>query len=100
MGVSGLERAYEDILSQSGDLRTVTCTTTAQGSLMTGTGPELQTVSGSRQGVQLTLDANLQRACEGIAAMDMERGCILVMDTATGDILASVSMPEFDPDDW
>lgn len=99
VGVSGLERAYEDILSQSGDLRTVTCTTTAQGSLMTGTGPELQTVSGSRQGVQLTLDANLQRACEGIAAMDMERGCILVMDTATGDILASVSMPEFDPDD-
>lgn len=99
VGVSGLERAYEDILSQSGDLRTVTCTTTAQGSLMTGTGPELQTVSGSRQGVQLTLDANLQRACEGVAAMDMERGCILVMDTATGDILASVSMPEFDPDD-
>lgn len=99
VGVSGLERAYEDILSQSGDLRTVTCTTTAQGSLMTGTGPELQTVSGSRQGVQLTLDANLQRACEGIAAMEMERGCILVMDTATGDILASVSMPEFDPDD-
>ena len=99
VGVSGLERAYEDILSQSGDLRTVTCTTTAQGSLMTGTGPELQTVSGSRRGVQLTLDANLQRACEGIAAMDMERGCILVMDTATGDILASVSMPEFDPDD-
>lgn len=99
VGVSGLELAYEDILSQSGDLRTVTCTTTAQGSLMTGTGPELQTVSGSRRGVQLTLDANLQRACEGIAAMDMERGCILVMDTATGDILASVSMPEFDPDD-
>ncbi len=99
VGVSGLERAYEDILSQSGDLRTVTCTTTAQGSLMTGTGPELQTVSGSRRGVQLTLDANLQRACEGIAAMEMERGCILVMDTATGDILASVSMPEFDPDD-
>ena len=99
VGVSGLERAYEDILSQSGDLRTVTCTTTAQGSLMTGTGPELQTVSGSRRGVQLTLDANFQRACEGIAAMDMERGCILVMDTATGDILASVSMPEFDPDD-
>lgn len=99
VGVSGLERAYEDILSQSGDLRTVTCTTTAQGSLMTGTGPELQTVSGSRQGVQLTLDANLQRACEGIAAMEMKRGCILVMDTATGEILASVSMPEFDPDD-
>lgn len=99
VGVSGLERAYEDILSQSGDLRTVSCTTTAQGSLMTGTDPELRAADGTNQGVQLTLDADLQRACEGIAAQAMDKGCILVMDTATGEILASVSMPEFDPDD-
>lgn len=99
VGVSGLERAYEDVLSQSGDLRTVSCITTAQGSLMTGTNPELQAADGTNQGVQLTLDADLQRACEGIAAQAIDKGCILVMDTATGDILASVSMPEFDPDD-
>lgn len=99
VGVSGLELAYEDVLAQAGDTRTVTCTTTAQGSLMTGTQPELQATDGTSQGVQLTLDANLQRACEGIAAQSMERGCILVMDVQTGEILASVSMPEFDPDD-
>lgn len=97
VGVSGLELAYEDVLAQAGDTRTVTCTTTAQGSLMTGTQPELQAADGTSQGVQLTLDANLQRACEGIAAQSMERGCILVMDVQTGEILASVSMPEFDP---
>lgn len=99
VGVSGLERAYEDVLSQSGDLRTVSCITTAQGSLMTGTNPELQAADGTNQGVQLTLGADLQRACEGIAAQAIDKGCILVMDTATGEILASVSMPEFDPDD-
>ena len=99
VGVSGLERAYEDVLSQSGNLRTVSCITTAQGSLMTGTNPELQAADGTNQGVQLTLDADLQRACEGIAAQAIDKGCILVMDTATGEILASVSMPEFDPDD-
>lgn len=99
VGVSGLERAYEDVLSQSGDLRTVSCITTAQGSLMTGTNPELQAADGTNQGVQLTLGADLQRACEGIAAQAVDKGCILVMDTATGEILASVSMPEFDPDD-
>lgn len=97
VGVSGLELAYDDILTQSGDERTVLCTTTAQGSLMTGTQPEVSSTSGTQQGVQLTLDANLQRACEGIAAQSMERGCIVVMETATGDVLASVSMPEFDP---
>lgn len=99
VGVSGLERAYEDVLSQSGDLRTVSCITTAQGSLMTGTNPELQAADGTNQGVQLTLGTDLQRACEGIAAQAIDKGCILVMDTATGEILASVSMPEFDPDD-
>ena len=99
VGVFGLERAYEDVLSQSGDLRTVSCITTAQGSLMTGTNPELQAADGTNQGVQLTLGADLQRACEGIAAQAIDKGCILVMDTATGEILASVSMPEFDPDD-
>lgn len=99
VGVSGLELAYEDVLAQAGAERTVCCATTAQGSLMTGTQPEVQATAGTNQGVQLTLDANLQRACEGIAAQTMERGCILVMDTETGEILASVSMPEFDPDD-
>lgn len=99
VGVSGLERAYEDVLSQSGDLRTVSCITTAQGSLMTGTNPELQAADGTNQGVQLTLGADLQRACEGIAAQAIDKGCILVMDTAAGEILASVSVPEFDPDD-
>ncbi len=98
VGVSGLELAYEDVLAQAGETRTVSCATTAQGSLMTGTRPELDSSDGTNQGVQLTLDANLQRACEGIAAQTMERGCILVMDTETGEILASVSMPEFDPE--
>nr|WP_317399713.1 penicillin-binding transpeptidase domain-containing protein [uncultured Gemmiger sp.] len=99
VGVSGLELAYDDLLAQAGDEQTVLCTTTAQGSLMTGTQPEISRTSGTQQGVQLTLDANLQRACEGIAAQSMERGCIVVMETATGDVLASVSMPEFDPED-
>lgn len=99
VGVSGLELAYDDLLAQAGDEQTVLCTTTAQGSLMTGTQPEVSSTSGTQQGVQLTLDANLQRACEGIAAQSMERGCIVVMETATGDVLASVSMPEFDPED-
>lgn len=99
VGVSGLELAYDELLAQAGDEQTVLCTTTAQGSLMTGTQPELSRTSGTQQGVQLTLDANLQRACEGIAAQSMERGCIVVMETATGDVLASVSMPEFDPEE-
>ncbi len=52
---------------------------------------------GTGHGVRLTLDADVQRACEALAAETMPRGCILVMDTATGELLASVSTPAFDP---
>lgn len=98
-GVSGLERAFDEVLSASGDRQAVLCTTTAAGTLQAGSQPRtVMLEQGTGQNVQLTLDARIQRACEGIAAQDMERGCILVMETATGQILASVSMPVYDAD--
>lgn len=98
-GVSGLEYAYEDVLSRSGDEESVTCFTTAQGRLMTENSLSLEIEEkGTGQGVLLTLDAEIQRMCEGIAGLTMDRGCILVMDTQSGDILASVSLPEYDPE--
>lgn len=97
-GVSGLEKAYDDLLAASGDARTVTCFMTAQGRLLTNTSPLVAVETpGTGQGVRLTLDADLQRACEGLATLYLPRGCLVVMDTATGEVLASVSMPSFDP---
>ena len=97
-GVSGLEYAYDDVLARAGDEAVISCVTTAQGRLLSGSKPDVQIETpGTQQGVQLTLDADIQRLCEGVAALTMERGCIVVMDTQTGEILASVSMPEYDP---
>lgn len=99
-GVSGLELAFDDLLATASDEQLVSCATTAQGSLLDGTAPALETEEhGSGLGVQLTLEAEIQRACEGIAQTTMQSGCILVADVPTGQVLASVSMPEFDPCD-
>ena len=99
-GVAGLEYAYDDLLYQTGDASLVECVTTAQGRLLTGTDPVLHTqAKGTGQDVQLALDAEIQRACEGIAQQYLPRGCIVVADAADNGILASVSMPEFTPGD-
>ena len=97
-GSSGLERAYDTLLTAAGDKRSVTCLMTAQGRLLADTSPAVVVEEpGTGHGVRLTLDADVQRACEALAAETMPRGCILVMDTATGELLASVSTPAFDP---
>ncbi|MFR4340604.1 MAG: hypothetical protein ACLT3F_07555 [Gemmiger formicilis] len=76
----------------------MTCFMTAQGRLLADTSPLVAVETpGTGQGVRLTLDADLQRACEGLATLYLPRGCLVVMDTATGEELASVSMPSFDP---
>lgn len=98
-GVSGLELACDDILSTAADEQVVECSTNAQGGLLSGTEPDVAVeLQGSGAGIQLTLDAKIQRACEGIAQTTMKQGCIVVARTADAGVAASVSMPEFDPE--
>lgn len=96
-GVSGLELAFDELLSQQRTVQSVRCATNAQGGLLAGSEPQLLTSTGQGQGVMLTLDETIQRACEGVAQKNMQQGCILVLETATAKVKASVSVPEFDP---
>lgn len=97
-GASGLEAAFDEELGRNSNGAYVECITTARGGLLEDTRPHLEKSSESREGLVLTLDKSIQRVCEGVAAEGMDTGCILVLDTATAQVLASVSMPRFDPD--
>lgn len=51
--------------------------------------------------VKLTLDARLQHHAETVLRnAGIGRGAVVVMDCANGDLLASVSVPSFDPNDF
>ena len=48
--------------------------------------------------VRLAVDARIQRAAE--AALDLDRGAVVVVDPRNGDVLALASAPGFDPNDF
>lgn len=59
-GMTGLEKAYDDLLAAAGDAQAVLCTTTARGDLLAGTTPQVQTTArGTNTAITLTLDANI-----------------------------------------
>lgn len=98
-GAAGLEKALDAILTGNGSGDVLVCSVTAQGNLRYGEAAQLVRNDSGAVGVQLTISRPLQRAAEAVAAETMSCGCILVLDTRTAAVRASVSVPGFDPAD-
>lgn len=98
-GVTGVEYAYNDLLKGGSTREDVYCVTNAQGNFIDSDEPRVLYTQGTGSGVMLTLDADIQRICEGVAAVEVDKGCVLVLESATGRVRASVSRPVFDPRD-
>ena len=97
-GAAGLEKALDAVLSGTGENSSLVCAVTAQGTLRTGETARLLQADSGALGVQLTISRPVQRAVEAVAASTMTSGCILVLDTATAAVRASVSVPGYDPE--
>ncbi|WP_432493906.1 peptidoglycan D,D-transpeptidase FtsI family protein [Kineococcus auxinigenes] len=84
-GTSGIERAMNDVLSGTADelfYRRLS-------SLLTGEEPRGASVT-------LTLDPQVQQAAWD--ALDGRKGAVVAVEPSTGDVLAMVSSPSYDPD--
>ncbi|WP_432483948.1 peptidoglycan D,D-transpeptidase FtsI family protein [Kineococcus esterisolvens] len=84
-GASGIERAMNDVLSGTADelfYRRLA-------DLLTGEDP-------AGASVTLTLDPEVQQAAWD--ALDGRKGAVVALDPSTGDVLAMVSSPSYDPD--
>ena len=93
IGKDGLERHFEERLRGVPGARRVEAT--AGGRVVRDLGTR-EDVPG--QPIQLTIDAALQDYAA--RRVGLESGSVVVMDCLTGDVLAMVSMPSFDPNSF
>lgn len=93
VGVSGVERQYNDVLMGKNGSRQA---------LVNSHGREVgrlgETEAEAGKPLKLTIDVDLQIAAE--EALEGKNGAIVAMDPRTGEILAMVSRPTFDPNDF
>jgi penicillin-binding protein 2 len=93
VGVSGVEKQYNNILMGKNGFRRA---------LVNSHGREVgrldETPAEPGKQLKLTVDLDLQIAAE--QAIEGKNGAIVAMDPHTGEILAMVSRPTFDPNDF
>ncbi|HEY6769379.1 MAG TPA: penicillin-binding protein 2 [Candidatus Sulfotelmatobacter sp.] len=93
VGVSGVERQYNTVLMGQNGFRRALVNSHGR---EVGRLDETPAVPGRQ--LKLTIDIDLQVAAE--EALEGKNGAVLAMDPRTGEILAMVSRPTFDPNDF
>ena len=93
VGVSGVERQYNTVLMGTNGSRQALVNSHGR---EVGRLGETEAVPGKQ--LKLTIDIDLQIAAE--QALEGRNGAIVAMDPRTGEILAMVSRPTFDPNDF
>lgn len=99
-GESGIERVYDDWLSSASGKLTVTCRINAAGRSLDAARQEVvDSTANSNRGVMLTIDSHIQNIAETSAAKYIDCGAVVVMDVKSGEILAMVSLPDYNRND-
>lgn len=99
VGRSGLESYYEEELKATRPYRYARIFLDAKGRLLPGLAVQINTQANNsdQQNIITTLDADLQRKVENIIRPRLKKGVVVVMEAASGDILALASRPAYQP---
>ena len=93
VGKSGVEQSYDQLLRGQDGSQDIIVDSHGREVGILGREPAVP-----GQGLKLTIDLDIQKAAE--AAMGNHNGAIIAIDPHTGAILALVSRPAFDPNDF
>jgi penicillin-binding protein 2 len=95
IGQAGVEATYNDLLMGQDGARVVT---------VNSVGREVRVLRrdepGEGQRVQLTIDADVQRAAEEGLRIAGYNGSAVMLDARNGEVLALASVPTYDPNDF
>lgn len=94
IGVTGIENAYQDLLSADSQTAKATIRILGNGDTLPTSAVTLNLPPEQTDGVVLTLDYELQRILED-AMQDIEKGAAVCIDADSGEILAICSKPTF-----
>ncbi len=95
VGQSGVELQYNDVLMGKDGSRRVLVNSKGK---EVGRPPDANIPAVPGQKLKLTIDLDIQKAAE--QALEGKNGAIVAMDPRNGEILAMVSRPTFDPNDF
>lgn len=98
-GVTGIEKAFNDVLNKYSSSVTQTFAVDANRRALAGVSTKITRTGNSNGGVVLTLDSAIQKSAQTAADKYLKSGSVIVMNIKNGDILASVSQPEYSPTD-
>ena len=98
-GISGIEKAYNNFLSENSGKLTVSFQVDAVGRVLAGMDKYINDNNfTSKAGVVLTLDSTIQKAAESaLDSSNIKSGATVIMKVHTGEILAMASVPTYDP---
>ena len=95
VGQSGIEQRYNELLIGEDGARRV---------VVNSLGREIETIDErlptQGQQLQLTIDFDLQRAAENAFNLEGFAGAAIALDPQSGDVLAIVSLPAYNPNDF
>ena len=99
-GVSGIEKLFDQPLSQGQGEISVTYQVDATNRVLAGEEKKINDTSFlSRRGVVLTLDQEIQKVAEQAAKKHLKKGAVVVTEVPSCKIRAIVSLPDFNPND-
>lgn len=95
VGVSGLERIYDDVLAAGSSRRIRFLVDEKKQAIRTDAYFEEKGDDKATGSLKTTIDLNIQRAAE--AALGDRSGAVIVLDSKSADVLAMASAPQYDP---